>query len=94
MCGLERAMFAGSQKMTEANAMRMEVTNCETAEDEVLRIFKWTGTLVICIGLAITADNKRIRDGFLITRKNKNHGNVQVEAKKVWMEADLDTSVH
>ncbi len=74
MGGLERAMFAGSEKMAEADALRMKVTNCETAEDEVLRIFERTGTVVICIGLALTADNKRIRDGFLITRKNKTIG--------------------
>lgn len=88
---LERAMFASNKKMVEADAGRMEMTTFETVMNKVLCIFKWTRAMVACIGLAIMAENMKIRDRFLSTMWKTNHRDMQVEARNVWMEADSDT---
>jgi hypothetical protein len=46
----------------------MGVTNFGMVMEEVLQIFKWTGTVVACMGVALTAEYKKFRDRFLITR--------------------------
>ncbi len=73
MAGLERAIFASNEKMAEADAGCMEVTSFETAMDELLRNFRWTGTAVACIGLAFLADDKKIRDGGVDSGRPRHH---------------------
>jgi hypothetical protein len=73
MAGLERAIFASNEKMAEADAGCMEVTSFETAMDELLRNFRWTGAAVAYIGLAFLADDKKIRDGGVDSGRPRHH---------------------
>jgi hypothetical protein len=87
---LEWAMFASNKNMVVADAANIEVTNFEMVMDKVLQIFKWTRTMVACIGLA---NGRKQEDQGQVPHQlgeDKPWGHAG-RARNVWMEADPDT---
>jgi hypothetical protein len=45
------------------------------------------------VGLILTADNRKVHEGFLVTRGKLENGDFQLEARHIWKEASQNTTV-
>ena len=67
MAPLEKAYFAGQSTIDDGDVRKAEVANFNSHTSEALKRFGWDGKAACCIGLRLTADNRRIESGQFIT---------------------------
>jgi hypothetical protein len=88
MVQLDKALFSGeADNITEEDIVKVEVTNFEDAADGALAKFHWKGRATACVGLVLSPDNKKVHEGFLITRGKLETAELQLVAKNIWKEA-------
>jgi hypothetical protein len=88
MVQLDKALFCGeTDNITEEDIVKVEVTNFEDAADRALGKFHWKGRAAACVGLSLSPDNRKVHEGFLITRGKFETAELQLEAKNIWREA-------
>jgi hypothetical protein len=84
MAVLDAGLAAGQEGVDDNEIAKCEVTNWRESVDTVLRAGQRRGGAVACVGLALTADNRKVHEGTLITRGKLDTTEFQVEAKHIW----------
>jgi hypothetical protein len=94
MVQLDKALFGGnSDQIANSDIVDLEVTNFESSADKALKRFHWKGGAVASVGLILSADNRKVHEGFLVTRGKFETGELQMEARHIWREADHGVTV-
>jgi hypothetical protein len=79
---LDKRFFAGEGELEPDECAKLEVRNLTNEVDSCLREYGWSGEAASCVGLTLSADNRRVDRGVFITRGAL--GDAKEEAARIW----------
>jgi hypothetical protein len=85
------ACLLGRKGVDAKEIAKCEATNWRESVVTVLTAYQWRGGAVACVGLALSADNRKVHEGTLITRDKLDTTGFMVEAKHIWQKAAAGT---
>ena len=88
---MEKSLFSGRDTIDFGEVKKGELRNTTSDVRDRLREFGWQADkLAGCVCLMLSADNKRVEDGFLVTRGPIEVKEMRIEANKIWPTASAD----
>jgi hypothetical protein len=88
---LDKKLFTGGSEVTAEDWAKLEVRNFSSDLEQCLKEFGWQGNATACIGLSLSADNRKVERGdFLMVGPL---GEFKDEAAKLWLGCAEDVTL-